>query len=118
LVTVAAGFSTGVIDEFGHSEVVEMVDISGCEVEVSDEIIAEECTDQQLIQQEIKEEELEDAEHSVDLSQQGKRLLLKVDLPRYFLCCIKADPFINIFYCIQITYIYAFFSISISLMNC
>ena len=70
---------------------VELIDIaSACEVEISDHtedsstitigtttsgLITE---DQQLLKDEIKEEEMEDADVSQEISQQGKRLLLKV----------------------------------------
>lgn len=68
---------------------VELMDItSTCEVEISDDIECETSVnsasalssteDQQMIKDEIKEEEMEDANASQEISQQGKRLLLKV----------------------------------------
>lgn len=69
-------------------EVMDITAATACEVEISGSIethttinsdhpvmITE---DQQMLKEEIKEEEIEDANVTVDMSQQGKRLLLKV----------------------------------------
>ena len=70
-------------------EQMEFVDVpTMCEVEVTDHqpkispvpgaSFGLQSDDQQLLKAEIKEEEMEDAKISQEISQQGKRLLLKV----------------------------------------